>query len=60
MRVLLGSFRLDRPVSSTYHEILVGDPSFHVNRIHVPSALRGSDDAVVQQFINGRSQGPMD
>ena len=41
-RVVLGSFQLDRPPSTDVHEVLVGDPQLHVNRVHFPSAYRGS------------------
>lgn len=47
-RVVLGSFRLDRPARTDHHEILVGDPRFHVNRVHFPAGFRGSDEALVQ------------
>jgi glycine/D-amino acid oxidase-like deaminating enzyme len=47
-RVVVGSFRLDRPANADGHEILVGDPRFHINRVQFPSALRGSDDALMQ------------
>jgi glycine/D-amino acid oxidase-like deaminating enzyme len=47
-RVVLGSFRLDRPAHTPYHEILVGDPRCWINRVHFPGAFRGSDDALMQ------------
>lgn len=47
-RVLLGSFRFDRPAHTTYHEILVGDPDHHVNRISFPARFRESDDPLMQ------------
>jgi hypothetical protein len=47
-RVMLGSFRLDRAATTRYHEILVGDPLHHVNRIYFPAAFRESDDALMQ------------
>jgi len=47
-RVVLGSFRLDRPAHAAYHEILVGDPRFRINRVHFPDELRGTDEALMQ------------
>lgn len=47
-RVMLGSFRLNRPANSPYHEILVGDPLHHVSRIYFPAAFRESSDALMQ------------
>jgi hypothetical protein len=47
-RVLLGSFRLDRPARTDYHEILVGDPEHHINRIHFPAAFRHTADPLMQ------------
>ena len=47
-RVVLGSFALDRPPDLDVHEILVGDPAFHLNRVHQPSAYRNTDDALLQ------------
>lgn len=47
-RVVLGSYRLDRPAATEFHEILVGDPRYRINRVHVPSAIRGTDDALLQ------------
>lgn len=47
-RIVLGSFRLDRPARSDFHEILVGTPKHLVNRIHFPGAFRGSNDALMQ------------
>ena len=47
-RVLLGSFRLNRPADTDYHEILVGDPDFQVNRIYFPARIRGSDEPLMQ------------
>ncbi len=47
-RIVLGSLRLDRPVLTDFHEILVGDPSHLINRVHFPSSLRGTDNTLVQ------------
>jgi hypothetical protein len=47
-RVLLGSFRLDRPAHTADHEMLVGDPDHHVNRISFPARFRESDDPLMQ------------
>lgn len=47
-RVVLGSFRLDRHANGDHHEILVGDPAFHVNRIHFPAGFRHSDEPLMQ------------
>jgi len=34
--LLLGSFRFNQPAISEYNEILIGDPSFHIDRISFP------------------------
>ncbi len=34
--LLLGSFRFNEPAISQYNEILIGDPSFHMDRINFP------------------------
>lgn len=47
-RVMLGSFRLDRPAVTPCHEILVGDPAHHLNRIYFPGLFRESDEPLVQ------------
>jgi hypothetical protein len=47
-RVLLGSFRLNRPALTTWHEVLVGDPEHQINRISFPARFRESDDPLVQ------------
>jgi hypothetical protein len=47
-RVVIGSFRLDRPASTDYHEILVGDPAHSINRIYFPGRFRESDDPLMQ------------
>jgi NAD(P)-binding Rossmann-like domain len=47
-RIVLGSFRLDRPVPTDFHEILVGTPEHLINRIHFPGAFRGTDEALMQ------------
>ena len=47
-RIVLGSFRLDRPVLTDFHEILFGDPSHSINRVHFPGAVRGSESVLMQ------------
>ncbi|MGD8324508.1 MAG: NAD(P)-binding protein [Gammaproteobacteria bacterium] len=47
-RIVLGSFRLDRPANTEYHEILVGDPRHPINRVSLPGAFRGSDAPLLQ------------
>jgi protoporphyrinogen oxidase len=47
-RVMLGSFRFNRPPRSAYHEILVGDPEHPVNRIYFPARFRESEEPLLQ------------
>ena len=47
-RVLLGSFVLDRPALTNFHEILVGDPSIDINRVHFPASFRRSSAPLMQ------------
>lgn len=47
-RVLLGSFRLNKPANSKYHEILVGDPECQCNRVYFPAGFRNSDEPLMQ------------
>lgn len=47
-RVMIGSFVLDRPVDSEFHEILVGDPELPVNRIYFPARFREANDPLMQ------------
>jgi hypothetical protein len=47
-QVVLGSFRFDRPVRTDFHELLVGDPSFLLNRVHTPSAFRHDETPLLQ------------
>lgn len=47
-RIALGSFRLDRPAATDYHEILVGDPECAINRVYFPAAFRHDDEPLVQ------------
>lgn len=47
-RVVVGSFRLDRPPHTAYHELLVGDPSLRLNRVSFPARFRHSDEPLVQ------------
>ncbi len=46
--VVLGSFRLDRPANSDYHELLVGDPKLRINRVSFPGRFRGSRELLMQ------------
>ena len=47
-RVFIGSFRLNRPATSDYLELLVGDPDFRINRVYFPGRFRESDDPLLQ------------
>lgn len=47
-RVWLGSVRLNRPVDTEYHEILVGSPQHPINRVYFPARFRASDDPLLQ------------
>ncbi len=47
-RVVIGSFRLDRPATCDYHEVLVGDPSLQLNRVYFPARFRESSDPLMQ------------
>lgn len=47
-RLVLGSFRLDRPAHTPYHELLVGDPTHRINRISFPAAFRHSEEPLMQ------------
>ncbi len=47
-QVLIGSFRLDRPALTDYHEILLGDPTLRIKRIHFPARFRESEDPLIQ------------
>lgn len=47
-RVLIGSFVLDRPAVCDYHELLVGDSRYEINRVSFPARFRESDDALMQ------------
>lgn len=47
-RIVLGSFRLNRPPSTRFHEILVGDPRHQINRVHFPGSIRGSAEPLMQ------------
>lgn len=46
--VLLGSFVLNRPAETRYHEILVGDPKHRINRLYFPSRFAHTNDARMQ------------
>jgi hypothetical protein len=45
---VLGSFRLNRPAATDYHEILVGTLGLPINRITLPAAYRDSDEPLLQ------------
>jgi glycine/D-amino acid oxidase-like deaminating enzyme len=47
-RVMLGSFVFDRPATSAFNELLVGDPSFSLARVYFPGRWRESDDPLMQ------------
>lgn len=47
-RMMLGSFRLNRPAATDYHEILVGDPGLRINRLSFPARFREADDPLLQ------------
>lgn len=47
-RVMLGSFVLNRPVNTEFHEILVGDPELPINRVYFPARFRESNDPLMQ------------
>lgn len=47
-RIVLGSFRLNKPAATRYHEILFGDPRHEINRVSFPGAFRGSGNALMQ------------
>jgi glycine/D-amino acid oxidase-like deaminating enzyme len=47
-RVLIGSFRFDRPLDVPYNELLVGDPNIRINRAYFPSRFRESDEPLLQ------------
>lgn len=47
-RVLIGSFRFNRPILTDFHEILVGDPAHCINRLYRPAAFRESDEPLIQ------------
>jgi hypothetical protein len=47
-RMLLGSFRFDTPAVSDFNEILVADPSFHIDRVSFPGRFAGTDAPLLQ------------
>ena len=47
-RVLLGSFRLNRPAITNYHEMLIGDPDSRINRLYFPARFRDSSEPLMQ------------
>jgi hypothetical protein len=57
--VVLGSFVLDQPARTPYHEILVGDPNHRINRISFPARFRESNDPLVQvEFAHPLAEDP--
>jgi glycine/D-amino acid oxidase-like deaminating enzyme len=46
--LLLGSFRFNEPALGSYNEILVGDPSFHIDRVSFPGIFSGSQAPLLQ------------
>ncbi len=46
--LVLGSFRFNGDLNSSYHEILVGDKSHKINRISFPGNIRKSKNNLVQ------------
>ena len=46
--MLLGSFRFDVPARTDFNEILVADPSFHLDRISFPGRFTRSGGPVLQ------------
>ena len=46
--LLLGSFRFNEPAMSEYNEILVGDPSFHIDRISFPGKFAQTNAPLLQ------------
>lgn len=46
--VMLGSFVLNQPANTKYHEILLGDPTHRINRLYFPSTFARSNDARMQ------------
>ncbi len=46
--MLLGSFRFSEPALTDYNEILVGDTSFHIDRISFPGKFNQSDAPLLQ------------
>lgn len=47
-RVMLGSFRFDRPPVSAFDEILVGDPKLRMSRVYFPQRFRCSAEHLMQ------------
>lgn len=47
-RMMIGSFRLNRPAATDYNEILVGDPTIRINRVYFPAGFRESDEPLMQ------------
>jgi len=47
-QIVLGSFRLNEPADTEFHEILFGDPMHKINRISFPGAFRGSNEPLIQ------------
>jgi len=47
-RVVLGSFRLNKPAITRYHELLIGDPQHQMNRVFFPGLFRAATDPLMQ------------
>ncbi|MCZ6623115.1 MAG: NAD(P)-binding protein [Deltaproteobacteria bacterium] len=46
--MLLGSFRFSEPADSEYNELLIGDPSFHIDRISFPGKFAQTNAPLLQ------------
>ena len=47
-RVVIGSFRLNRPARTEFYELLVGDPRHSINRLYFPAAFREAVEPLMQ------------
>lgn len=48
----LGHFVFDQPVDVEYHELLIGDPDFPVNRISFPGLIAGTENCQIQTEVS--------
>ncbi len=46
--IMIGSFRLNRPATTAYNEILFGDPKLRLNRVYFPASFRNSNEPLLQ------------